>query len=943
MYVPYKSQKIFWNILIDAARFGIEEGVESSVIKEILSTVGKAILEYYSPTIANVFFKSDEIGEATQKIIDEVRDTHSDLADRHREIFEEIEHIYRADIRGIFETALTNLNDWNSHSGDAILAMDNKDLLSRGAFENFTIVREKLEAYLGEPASDSLAQFKRLQLLPLHIEAARLEITTRVIYWNWSAIKIMFEAVHGSDSTHAIFEEWRDSLSQEDISHIQDIADGDGTSIRNTLEEVLSFYEAISERDDISNYIEDIFTPLVDQMETFNGNPNMYDNEIEINDNSNWGITEGGARPALDGARRYYYVDVPNAECLEGYAYRGTLHGDGFPYVEISGEPHRSECNRYWTVNPHSTVYVYPCNIFGSFDGYQIGFSDPFDIYELHKELVKGDLLREIYSPCLLILDAIHSEIYGGERPANNWDQALARYDEVISLLAVGNCYEENLEASEALRRRCGVTPQNPGLSIWFRMLQLQLEDPDNPPTCPDDYEENDTWEKAAIIQPGYYSNLNLNVPGDIDIFQFELLADNTALICLYPYPDETAFTSKPIMELWGQLPNEDEPTLISSATEHEEYGWSILFSSQSDQAYRHRKMKAFIKIYSSSDQVGTYSIALQTKGPELPSYAVSEPDSSDEESNSSIPTSGILGSDPIPVRISSSVTTLPGDNLFPTDDSILVREIEGRNPYRIEFEPEEGSPSVLLSDYRRSIALRSTIYTGGGWITNHSILGQTVGADIDRYVIEVPAGSSLEISILPFASNFGMPYVELEDRELEERATIDNSHWPEGGRTIRIAYPTSFCDSSSDVFFRVSGLFRNNYRRDTGGYKLTVALENNPMIIDWNGLCSLRSKVLRDLRHRIPDPHDLKFMQKVYVDFTILNVPDDPRDPYILAAIDYSTGKAIDTYEFKLSANATETSFREQVKAFNKTNMGLMYKSLIRELSAVPGKFQHH
>jgi len=128
--------------------------------------------------------------------------------------------------------------------------------------------------------------------------------------------------------------------------------------------------------------------------------------------------------------RWYYYVDVPEAECLDGYAYRGLSDGH-YPWAEIPDEPSQSDCNRYWIVNPHTFSTADPeyYRFRASFDGYDMWFASSMDIYNMHKELVKGDFLRLIYGPTSLILDAMYTEINGGERPANRWDDALARYD----------------------------------------------------------------------------------------------------------------------------------------------------------------------------------------------------------------------------------------------------------------------------------------------------------------------------------------------------------------------------------------------------------------------------------------------------------------------------------------------------------------------------------
>ncbi len=901
MYTPYESDKI-WNALLGAATSGIKAGVKS-VIKDILSTVGKAVLEFYAPAIADIFFNSSELDVATERIVDEIRDTHSDLADRHREMFEEMLAMYRSDIAGSFDTGFTHLTSFTGHS-DPILRMRSLGDLLPIAIDRFTNIRTTLEAYIllppampasGDQNAHARIQFCRLQLLSYHIQAARLELAALRLYWGWRAIQITFEAEHGATSTSAIFEEWQDSLSQEQMDAIQDIADGDGTEVRLIYEQVFSFYETLTNRDDLSNYIEAIFTPLVQHMETFNGNPSMFDRD-DVTDEANWGIPDGAgtAVAPLDGQRWYYYVDVLRAGCLEGYAYRQGLSNCHHPWAEVPGEPSQSDCNRYWIVNPHaaSSTDIPSCPLRASLDAYNMWFaSDSMDIYNMHKELIKGDLLRTIYGPSSLILDAMYTEFYGSERPANRWDEWLARYDVLVGLLGAGSeSYEEAVEASETLLDRCGVSPQDPGLFIWYEMLRMQVRDPLNPPACPDTFEENNTWEQAAQIEPGYYNRMNLNVPGDIDIYQFELLADNSVLIELVDY-DET-FTSPPIVELWRQLPDEDEPSRTRSASEHEEYDLSILLPSSPDETYRHRKMTAFVKVYSPDDQTGEYAIAIQTKGSELASGRDSEPDSSGS-------TTGI--------------------GTIPTDDTMIVRETDDE-PYRVEPESTEESDSGSSSVYQ-TIALRSTIYTGGAWITDHAFLNQLVGADEDRYVVEVPVGLTLEISAIPSASSFGMPYAELEDSTLMARATIDDSQWPEGGHTIRVRPPATRWESSRDVFFKVSGLYNRSYRRDTGGYRLIVTVEG--IIGVRYGLSALQRRAADDAQ-RMPSHHDIRDLGNMYVEFAIARIPDNPGDPFLLAAIDYSSGSVIDYYKFNPSEYKSDLPFKTELQAFNKAQMGL-------------------
>jgi hypothetical protein len=485
----------------------------------------------------------------------------------------------------------------------------------------------------------------------------------------------------------------------------------------------------------------------------------------------------------------------------------------------------------------------------------------------------------------------MYTEIYGGTRPANRWDDALARYDELVGLLAAGESYEDAVAASEALRTRCGVTPHDPSLLTWCEMLQMQIADPLNPPMCPDRYEDNNTWETAAQVEPGFHDHLTLNVPSDVDIFRFELLADNAVLIDL-EY-DERTFTRPPVVEFWQQFPDEDEPTLVESASEHDDFGWSIVLPGNPERTYRHREMSGFVKVFSSENETGEYALGIQTKGAELIAYE----DSGEETSD----TTGML------VHVN--------EPLFPLDDTPIVRE--SREPYRIEPEDTEAEPGLSLDIYRTK-TVRSTVYTGGGWITVHALLGQTAGADIDRFVVEVPPGLALKICVVPSSPEYGLPYAKLEDRELMESATVDYGEWPEAGHTIR--WRNNGYDAR-EIYFQVSGLYSDNYRRDTGAYRLTVTIEGMRGV--WYGLSRLRRVAIDDIRQRMPSHHDIRAFENMYVEFFVVKGPDDPGDPYVLAAIDDNTGAVINFYKFDASEYLSDKPFRAELKAFNKAHMG--------------------
>jgi len=275
------------NTLVDTVKFANPAvGKTIGTVLNILSKVGKLFLENYAPKVADLLFKSGEVDAGIGKFIDEIQEIHVDLADRNRLLLDELQDQFGDDRIGDLNTARDHLQDWINHSDPMLRMVTATDRLTE-AYTLSNNVRHDLQTYISDTISDERAQFQRLQLLPLHIEATRLYFMAKRLYWNWYAMKITFEAEHGASSTSTIFEEWRDSLSQEEIDNIQDIADGEEHGAGPIFDDVLSFYENLSERDDVSNYVEAIFTPLVGHMETFNGNPNMYDDKDEMNAEAN--------------------------------------------------------------------------------------------------------------------------------------------------------------------------------------------------------------------------------------------------------------------------------------------------------------------------------------------------------------------------------------------------------------------------------------------------------------------------------------------------------------------------------------------------------------------------------------------------------------------------------------------------------------------------------
>ena len=60
----------------------------------------------------------------------------------------------------------------------------------------------------------------------------------------------------------------------------------------------------------------------------------------------------------------------------------------------------------------------------------------------------------------------------------------------------------------------------------------------------------------------------------------------------------------------------------------HSEYGWSIVIPEDEDEIFRHTRKTAFVVVSSDDDELGSYNLAIQTRGPEWEDRGFSDPSS---------------------------------------------------------------------------------------------------------------------------------------------------------------------------------------------------------------------------------------------------------------------------------------------------------------------------
>ena len=922
--------------------------------KPLLKAVGKALVEYFSPSIAELIFGGGDGANAqTKLIIDEIHAIHEDLAERHRVLLDEVRDEHESGLKGRFKNAVQVFHSWINMT-DPMLRLNDPAPIDFVALELGT-VRAEIEEYIDSRAEDPRGQHRRLQLLEVHIVAAQMEMLAWQVKYDNMALMNAFQGAHpeyGVAPTLDQYNAWRESLTEEEMEAIQASADAARTFPEGIALSVLEFYERTATIDDERAYVDDIFTPVVSYMDIFNGNRAMYDSSAETNDRDNWGLDPDpacnwweemwevcGVAPQLDGPRYYYYVNVPNGECLDGYVGRGLVPREGLPWTENVDTPSASECNRYWVATRdwyQSSLSEEERNR-GSFENYDQWFEDSFQIWEIHKEMVHGDMLLANYGAISLILDNLYEQYVGGERPRNNWDDALDRYDELNGLLSAGNSYVDAVAASARLADECDATIENVGLGNWFDMLQEAVAHPDDPIMCQDALESNNSFEEATRDGAGYYRYMNLNTPNDVDIVAFDLLADNSVLV---QWTRRDGFPTRPDMELYLQGVNDEEPQLAGRASYDATYGWSIRLPETEDGIFRHQPKVGFVKVYSESGDMGSYELGIQTRGPRFQAEpwggssgdgeyksaaAKSAADNFGEfkalvnlkdiaaEALATDDTSSLFMFDPSRTIYGSAADWI--EPLFPDDGIEWVPE--SSDAYRLVPLAEDPFGEV------RSIQVKGMIHTGGDWITNHFILGQTRGADLDRFVVEVPAGYRLDVTTTALLSGVGLPYHSLDTSVLRERASteiLDRQQYETASQT----HPNFGCSSHTDVEFSVQGLFNDMYRKDTGPYGLSVQLVRHALYAPgWAGdLCTVRDSIGKFLWKQV-DPSDLAGLEKWEVYLEVVDMPDKPYQPYVLRAVNKHTGKPIATYEVMLKDLESPKHFKHLLAGFNAAEMG--------------------
>jgi len=498
-----------------------EPGVES-VLLDVLTALGQAVVALVSVTypqagatlgdilstvtdvVRSLLNNGEGANEQTQRMINEIRDAHCNLLRGLEANLDEIMDQYKVDLASSMEAQADNIYQWLATDDQLMQRKDISDM--DVAWRELDLVRITIQNYI-ESDADPRIMYRRLQLLPSHIIAALLSVQAHLYETELRAFHAAFlRSPYGSEESR--FNEWYDGLAETDKAEIRATNTRFPAFKNRVYTDIMNFYHSIADQDLVDAYVQSIFTPIVSQMEVFQADPSIYyNNPAVVTSDGSWGLVPHppppwytfpgpGDRPAgvgLDGVRWYYYVDIPRPQCLTYYASQ-DLSDTHSPWREVADDPSASNCNRFWIVALNIVSDALPNTYLGSFDGYSVWFNDAGELYNVHKKLIHGDLLRAIYGPISLMLDAMHTEHFGRTRTPNRWDRVFDEYDKQVAMLGISNAwgeaksYEDAVWASTVLEQM-GVTIETVGLERWFEELKALVDAHkiyvDNGAACP--------------------------------------------------------------------------------------------------------------------------------------------------------------------------------------------------------------------------------------------------------------------------------------------------------------------------------------------------------------------------------------------------------------------------------------------------------------------------
>lgn len=459
-------------------------------LPSIIKDIAKAILDVYAAQLSGILFGSDSsLDAAVTKLIDEIQESERILGEQISEVLDELQDQTEADLQAGFSTPMRNIEIWLLDD-DLDQRFEARETI-RSAAERLGQTQDTIKEYILLEAESSESQVRRLQLLTLHLSAMQMEAVAWKYYYGIIALEDAFRDAGFDDMSR--FSVWVSALSereqQEILSSNVRLAGIDNEVFEGTFE----FYDAISSQNYFDSYISERTSPIVFQESQYVGAIERYEDTRTFQSTDSWngpsypGLTFTSPTTSisrLDGLRWYYYIDVPNVDCLANEDPKwDTLDTNVTPWRENTEDASYSECNRFWFVSP-SLVRAPgpPATYVASFDQYGSWFDDPQRAVVIHQKLMVGDLITDLYGPLSLILDGIHLQVRGDVRRANNWDRKLDDYQaSVASLAAVGTTYDyisyQSLSETSLKLRQFGAGFDFYGSEEWVEILKYYLNE----------------------------------------------------------------------------------------------------------------------------------------------------------------------------------------------------------------------------------------------------------------------------------------------------------------------------------------------------------------------------------------------------------------------------------------------------------------------------------
>ncbi len=370
----------------------------------------------------------------------------------------------------------------------------------------------------------------------------------------------------------------------------------------------------------------------------------------------------------------------------------------------------------------------------------------------------------------------------------------------------------------------------------------------------PDPYEDNDTWYEATRVTPGVRHSPTIHQVGDEDYYEIELLAGNRVRATV-DY-DTTILRGNLTVQIWGwSVGNAGAPVQLVSNTSQEISGNRVMRHAEWEGAGE--KKTCLVRVVSDNDVTGSYTLIIQTRGPELTRDAYESMDQ--------------------PVRI----------------------------------EREMGSEMTVLDNLN--------IHTGGywtDWVIPHGDRDYfVVSVPGRRRLIITMVAENPDVG-KPYAIFHEPDDVQFDDNRSEWPSRQVLTVRPENpcsdqSQDVHFSIRAEHCDT----YCNNTGGYRLEIEIPVSGNGNVFDGRNTIFGRDLDDMCSITRYLTDDLgQHYDPSDIDVLMEQGVEYEFDI----PDLSNPYVLKVVSRATGQIIHEYEFERDRFISDDAFAATVMYFN-------------------------